>query len=152
MSEQTKPMSNTPSSHLEPNTKLSYGTLDASFQAAGGAAGVRKLVDDFYRYMETLPHAQKILKMHPKDLEQSRDKLFRFLCGWLGGPALYREKYGAISIPRAHAHLTITPKERDAWLDCMKRAIDDQNYAADFKHYLYQQLTFPANRVTNATE
>ena len=132
------------------NNKPAYGTLDASFKAAGGEAGVRKLVDDFYDYMEQLPLARKILTMHPDDLETSRDKLFRFLCGWLGGPSLYRENYGPISIPRAHAHLKISPRERDAWLHCMKRAIDDQDYPEDFKDYLFKQLSFPANRVTNS--
>ncbi len=136
--------------HTTTENKVSYGTLDASFQAAGGEAGVRKLVDAFYDYMEQLPAADKILKMHPDDLEVSRDKLFRFLCGWLGGPLLYREKYGPISIPRAHAHLKISPAERDVWLHCMKRAIDDQNYADDFKDYLFKQLRFPAQRVTNS--
>lgn len=136
-------------SESEIDNKSNYGTLDASFKAAGGEDGVRKLVDDFYDYMEQLPLAKKILKMHPEDLNVSRDKLHRFLCGWLGGPSLYKEKYGPISIPRAHAHLTISPTERDAWLECMKRAIDDQDYSHDFKDYLFHQLSFPANRVTN---
>jgi hemoglobin len=129
--------------------KLPYGSLDASFKAAGGEAGVLKLVNDFYDAMEQRPHAQHILNMHPKDLDTSRDKLFRFLCGWMGGPTLYREKYGPISIPRAHAHLTIGPKERDAWLSCMAEAIDKQDYDQAFKNYLYEQLSRPANMVMN---
>ena len=67
----------------------------------------------------------------------------------MGGPTLYREKYGPISIPRAHAHLTIGPKERDAWLSCMAEAIDKQDYDQAFKNYLYQQLSRPANMVMN---
>ncbi len=126
-----------------------YGTLDASFKAAGGEQGIRQLVDDFYDYMQALPESQHILHMHPQDLEVSRDKLHRFLCGWLGGPKRYHEKYGAISIPRSHAHLTIGSSERDAWLLCMEKAIAKQNYANDFKVYLLQQLRFPAHRVTN---
>jgi hemoglobin len=123
-----------------------YGQGDTSFQAAGGQAGIRKLVDDFYDVMEQHNNAQKIRKMHPIDLKESRDKLALFLCGWLGGPKLFREKYGAISIPPAHAHLRIGSSERDAWLLCMAQALKSQPYADDFKHYLLAQLAVPAER------
>ena len=84
--------------------------------------------------------------MHPADLTQSRDKLARFLCGWLGGPKLYHEKYGPIRIPSAHAHLHIGTKQRDAWLSCMQQALEQQPYAASFKAYLIAQLAIPAER------
>jgi len=121
-----------------------YGTEDASFQAAGGEEGIKKLVDAFYKAMDTLPEAKRIRDMHDADLTVSADKLYRFLCGWLGGPTLFREKYGPIAIPRAHAHLDIGIAERDAWLLCMKEALKDQDYADDFKEYLMVQLFRPA--------
>lgn len=128
------------------NLQPVYGQGDASFQAAGQQTGIRKLVDDFYNVMEQNTAAEKIRKMHPVDLEESRDKLALFLCGWLGGPRLFREKYGAISIPQAHAHLRIGSTERDAWLMCMDQALKSQPYADDFKVYLLQQLAIPAER------
>ena len=124
-----------------------YGTKDASFQAAGGEQGIRRLVDAFYDEMESAEYAATIRGMHPEELTLSRDKLSLFLCGWLGGPRLYAEKYGGISIPSAHAHLDIGLAERDAWLACMRTAIDKQDYAADFKQYLLEQLAIPAERV-----
>lgn len=124
-----------------------YGRGDASFQAAGGEAGIRRLVDDFYSAMERLPLAAGIRAMHPADLTLARDKLACFLCGWLNGPPRYREKYGAISIPGAHAHLAIDTAARDAWLACMLEALERQPYADDFKRYLFQQLSLPAERV-----
>jgi hemoglobin len=130
----------------EPGSSLPYGTDDASFQAAGGVEGIRVLVDAFYDAMETLPQAKTVREMHPDDLTESRDKLARFLCGWLGGPKLYREKYGSIAIPRAHNHLDIGPAERDAWLLCMEEALKDQPFANDFKAYLLEQLFVPAER------
>lgn len=126
-----------------------YGRMDASFQAAGGEVGIKKLVDDFYDLMQSTSNAKKILNMHPADLDISRDKLFRFLCGWLGGPRLFNEKYGAISIPAVHAHLAIGSAERDAWLLCMQQAITLQDFDEPFKIYLYQQLCIPAERVRN---
>ena len=126
-----------------------YGVGDASFKAAGGESGIRRLVDDFYDVMENLPQAADIRAMHADDLALSRDKLAAFLCGWLGGPRRYREKYGPISIPAAHAHLAIDEKARDAWLLCMQKALEKQDYPPDFKRYLLQQLGVPAERCRN---
>ncbi len=123
-----------------------YGEGDASFQAAGAREGLQKLVNDFYDLMEQLPEVKEIRDMHPADLSQSRDKLSRFLCGWLGGPKLYREKYGPIKIPSAHAHLNIGSRQRDAWLSCMQKALAKQPYAESFKKYLIEQLYVPAER------
>lgn len=128
------------------NTPL-YGFSDTSFQAAGGIDGIRKLVDDFYLEMDTLPEAVVIRKMHKSGLSESRDKLTLFLCGWMGGPGLYHEKYGSINIPRDHAHLPIGEAERDAWLLCMERAIAKQNYSPEFSTYLLAQLRIPAERI-----
>ena len=85
--------------------------------------------------------------MHPEDEATSRDKLARFLCGWLGGPKLYHEKYGSIGIPRVHAHLAIATDERDQWLTCMAETVAEQPFADDFKQYLMEQLFVPAEAV-----
>ncbi len=134
---------------LQGKSQPPYGVGDASYQAAGGEAGIKRLVDDFYDAMECLPEAAKIRNMHPADLTVSRDKLTRFLCGWLGGPKLFAEKYGPINIPQAHVHLEIGPSERDAWLLCMQEALKKQPYATNFKEYLMAQLYVPAERSRN---
>ncbi|MFO1421487.1 MAG: group II truncated hemoglobin [Candidatus Competibacteraceae bacterium] len=136
-------------SGFEKKDRLPYGVEDASYRAAGGEAGIRKLVDDFYDAMDQLPEAAKIRAMHPADLTLSRDKLARFLCGWLGGPKLYAEKYGPIRIPQAHSRFEIGSKERNAWLLCMEEALKNQPYAAEFKKYLLEQLYVPAERSRN---
>src|SRR5690606_27066338 len=74
--------------------KRPYGQGDNSYQSAGGYDGIKQLVDDFYAAMDTLPEAAHIRAMHPDDLATAADKLTRFLCGWLGGPRLFSEKYG----------------------------------------------------------
>ncbi|OUS13196.1 globin [Gammaproteobacteria bacterium 53_120_T64] len=123
-----------------------YGDGDTSFQAAGGQAGIQCLVDCFYDYMESAPEAAAIRGMHPEDLAVTRDKLYCFLCGWLGGEKLFAPKYGPIMIPRAHEHLDIAEPERDAWLLCMEKAVAEQPYAEDFKAYLMRELFVPAER------
>ncbi len=129
-----------------------YGTGDSSYRAAGELAGITQLVDDFYQMMDTLPDAQKIRAMHPPELDESRQKLAYFLSGWLGGPRLYQQHYGGISIPKFHQLFNITDKEREAWLLCMANAIECQPYDGAFKHYLLAQLAVPAKRIQNAVE
>ena len=126
-----------------------YGTGDASFRAAGGEAGIRRLVDCFYDYMASLPVAAHIRDMHPADMAGSRDKLFRFLCGWLGGPKLFQEKYGPIRLPVAHQHFEIGHAEKEAWLTCMKKALADQPFQESFKVYMLEKLQFPAEKIRN---
>jgi len=131
---------------------MSYGFEVASFQAAGREVGIRKLVDDFFARMGSDPRFETIHAMHPEDKEVSRDKLARFLCGWLGGPKLYQEKYGGISIPRVHEHLAIATPERDQWLSCMRETVAEQPFDAEFKTYLMQQLFVPAEGVRRRVE
>lgn len=133
-------------------TPPGYGVGDASYQAAGGIEGIQQWVNDFYDCMETLPAAATIRAMHPQDLSESRRKLAYFLSGWLGGPRLYKQHYGSIAIPTAHSHLAIGIPERDAWLLCMRHALDRQPFASDFKDYLLEQLFVPAERSRLASE
>lgn len=90
----------------------------------GEEEGVRLLIERFYGFMHSLPEAKTIREMHADDLTPMVDKLALFLTGWMGGPQRYREKYGRIIIPLAHAPFTIGTKERDQWLLCMSRALD----------------------------
>lgn len=130
-----------------PNNKHGYGTGDTSFRAAGGEAGIRQLVDTFFDRMGSDPRFVTINTMHPEDNEVSRDKLARFLCGWLGGPKRYQEKYGAIGIPRVHQHLAIKTPERDQWLTCMAESVEEQPFDPSFRQYLMEQLYVPAEAV-----
>ena len=128
-----------------------YGVGDASYQAAGGIDGLRRLVDDFYDLMEQRPEAAAIRAMHPQDLAASRDKLACFLSGWLGGPRLFSERYGPIAIPAFHAQWPIDEGHSQAWLDCMAGAIARQPFKADFAEYLLTQLHVPAGRIVQAS-
>lgn len=125
-----------------------YGTGDASYQAAGGEEGIKKLVHDFYEIMDTDPNARTIRNMHPKDISTSDEKLWRFLSGWMNGPNRFQEKYGTgVAIPWVHQPFPIGQEEAEAWLSCMQQALDKQPYAEDFKVYLMEQFQFPINRI-----
>lgn len=124
-----------------------YGKGDATYQAAGQESGIRQLVDCFYDTMEANANYATIRSWHPRNSEISRDKLARFLCGWMGGPARYNERYGPINIPEAHAHLNVTAAERDQWLACMKEALEKQDYPQSLVSYLLAQLALPAEAI-----
>src|SRR5690606_35245993 len=98
---------------------LPYGTGDASYQAAAGIDGLRRLVDDVYRLMDERPGGAALRALHPADLSASRDRLACFLSGWRGGPRLFAEKYGSISIPAFHAQWPIDQALAESWLSCM---------------------------------
>ena len=129
-----------------------YGQGDATYQAVGRAEGLRTLVNCFYDQMEVLSEAKKIRAMHPEDLLVSRDKLYCFLSGWMGGPRLFADKYGSIAIPSAHSHLVVDQAEGEAWLCCMEMALHKLNYPDDFRDYLLTQLKVPVDRIKRVSK
>lgn len=130
----------------------SYGHLDGSYIAAGKEDGLRNLCRRFYEIMDELPEAKVIRDMHKEDLSLMTDKLTLFLCMWLGGPRTYLEKYGSANMPQAHEHLHIGIEERDAWLTCMDKAIEEQHFESDFKVYLTKQFRFPAEMILKTSK
>ncbi len=95
------------------------------YDRLGGEKMLRDLVNRFYELMDTLPEASEIRHMHAPDLSNAREKLFMFLSGWLGGPSLYIEKYGHPRLRQRHLPFAIGEKERDQWMLCMTRAMQD---------------------------
>ena len=63
--------------------------------------------------------------MHPPDLSDSREKLKFFLTGWMGGPDVYSPKYGHPMLRARHLPFKIGIKERNQWLACMYKAMED---------------------------
>ncbi|WML89475.1 group II truncated hemoglobin [Thiothrix lacustris] len=96
------------------------------YDMLGGEAGVLHLVNRFYDLMDELPEAWELRKIHPQDSQESRDKLFKFLSGWLGGPGLYEAEYGHPRLRMRHAPFPVNIQMRDQWLLCMDMALDEQ--------------------------
>lgn len=96
------------------------------FEQLGGEPGVRALVDRFYDLMELEPRFTGLRALHPTPLDGSRDKLFWFLCGWLGGPSHYIDRFGHPRLRARHLPYTIGIAERDQWMGCMLQALQDE--------------------------
>ena len=99
--------------------------MQTHYERIGGEAAVRRLVDRFYDLMDEDPDYYGVRKLHPADLSSSREKLFMFLSGWMGGPQLFVEKFGHPMLRRRHMPFAIDTKERDQWMSCMNRAMED---------------------------
>lgn len=98
---------------------------DTFYETIGGQDALRALVDRFYDLMDTMPEAAGIRALHPPDLAGSREKLFMFLSGWMGGPPLYIERHGHPRLRARHLPFSIGEAERDQWLWCMNRAMEE---------------------------
>jgi hemoglobin len=97
----------------------------SAFELVGGESRVRELVDRFYDLMDLEPEFAGIRVLHPPSLDGSRDKLYWFLCGWLGGPNHYIERLGHPMLRARHLPFAIASSERDQWLRCMAWAMED---------------------------
>jgi hemoglobin len=84
---------------------------------------IREIVEAFYDVMDSDEKAKTIRLMHPEDLTSSREKLFMFLTGWIGGPQLYTDRYGHPFLRRRHLPFKIGEEERDQWIYCMTKGM-----------------------------
>ena len=95
------------------------------FEWIGGEAPVRALVDRFYDLMDIEPSYRELRVAHGSTLDDARQKLFWFLCGWLGGPQHYIERFGHPRLRMRHMPFAIGIQERDQWLACMNQAMQE---------------------------
>lgn len=95
------------------------------FEWIGGEDKVRALVDRFYDLMDIEPGYLELRAAHGNTLADARQKLFWFLCGWLGGPQHYTEQFGHPRLRARHMPFSIGIIERDQWLACMDQAMGE---------------------------
>ncbi|MDO9052618.1 MAG: group II truncated hemoglobin [Gallionella sp.] len=119
------------------------------YQRIGGAENIRALVRRFYELMDHLPESYGIRKMHAQDLQSANDKLFKFLSGWMGGPQLFVEEYGHPMLRRRHLPFAIGDAERDQWMLCMNRALDEVVEDVALRQELSDAFTKVADHMRN---
>ena len=76
------------------------------YEWIGGEERIKALVERFYDLMDLEPAYTALRTAHAGALDNARQRLFWFLCGWMGGP----QQTGGSSIGI---------NERDQWLACM---------------------------------
>lgn len=97
----------------------------SAFEWIGGEARVKALTERFYDLMDLEPDYAALRTVHGSDLASAREKLFWFLCGWLGGPQHYTERFGHPRLRARHMPFVIGIRERDQWLACMDQAMGE---------------------------
>jgi hemoglobin len=120
-----------------------------TYEKIGGEATVGKLADRFYELMDSVPQFAELRSMHPESLAGSRDKLFMFLSGWLGGPDLFVEKYGHPQLRARHMPFAIGTQERDQWVACMVLAMEDIGLDPDIRKVLLNNFFKTADFMRN---
>jgi hemoglobin len=119
------------------------------FERIGGAAIIDRLVEAFYHRMDSMPQASGIRDMHAPDLESTKQVLKRYLCEWTGGPKLYSVEKGHPRLRQRHMGFAIGEAERDAWLLCMRGALDETIADQAAKEEIYDALAKLANWMRN---
>jgi hemoglobin len=115
----------------------------------GGEKPLRELVDRFYDLMELESAFTRLRALHPTSLEGSRDKLFWFLSGWMGGPDLYISQFGHPRLRARHLPYAIASEDRDQWLRCMAWAMQDVGIAEPLQQHLMQSFYQTADWMRN---
>ena len=97
--------------------------FETPFAWIGGEDKVRALTERFYDLMDLEPGYRALRAVHGTDLDNARQRLFWFLCGWLGGPQHYTDRFGHPRLRARHMAFAIGITERDQWLACMDQAM-----------------------------
>ncbi len=121
------------------------GTPQTPYQILG-VDGIQHLVNTFYDIMDSLPEAAGLRAMHSADLSPMKEKLAQYLTGWMGGPPLYADKYGSVCMTTPHEPYHIGPAERDQWLLCMNKALEQTGASTE----LVDMLNIPLFRIADA--
>ena len=113
---------------------------------------MRRLVDRFYDLVDTAPEAATIRALHARSLKAAREKLYLYLTTWTGGPPVYTDRYGHPRLRMRHFPFRIGARERDEWLWCMDRALDEQPISAELRDFLRSRFHALADHMRNQAE
>jgi hemoglobin len=119
------------------------------FDLVGGQVAVDRIVESFYGRMETLPEAACIRALHPPDLNGTKVVLKKYLAEWLGGPASYSQERGHPRLRMRHMPFRIGVAERDAWIRCMRGAMEEVVGSRRLRELLMAQLFNTADWMRN---
>lgn len=122
------------------------------YELIGGEARVLALAERFYDLMDLEPAFAALRAAHGSTLAQARQKLGWFLCGWLGGPQHYTERFGHPRLRARHMPFVIGNTERDQWLACMNQAMQETGVPDDLGLSLGKAFFQTADWMRNTPE
>lgn len=117
------------------------------FEQIGGFPTFERLVDDFYRRVESDPELRAVF---PADLEEGKRGQMLFLAQYFGGPGTYSQERGHPRLRMRHAPFAIGKRERDLWLGHMLEAVDavgiPEPARTEMREYFTKGATFMINK------
>ena len=123
------------------------GTPQSFYEAVGGEETFRRIVGRFYA---EVAKDEVLRPLYPEeDLGPAEERLRLFLIQYWGGPHTYSDRRGHPRLRMRHAPFTIGPIERDAWLRCMRIAVDEEGLAEPARQQLWEYLEMAANSLLN---
>jgi hemoglobin len=120
------------------------------YEWIGGEDRIKALVERFYDLMDLETDYIRLREVHGESLDNAREKTFMFLCGWMGGPQYYTEKFGHPRLRMRHMHVHIGILERDQWLSCMDRAMGETGVDETLRARLRDSFFQTADWMRNA--
>ncbi|MFT4412485.1 globin [Fredinandcohnia humi] len=119
------------------------------YEAIGGEETLSKLVDAFYNRVGQHPDLSPIF---PDNLSETARKQKQFLTQYLGGPALYSYEHGHPMLRARHMPFEITPTRANAWLSCMRAAMDEVGLEGSVRAEFYNRLVLTAQHMINTPD
>ena len=116
------------------------------YEQIGGAETIERLVHAFYPKVYAHPQLRPLF---PDGVDAIRAKQYLFLTQFTGGPPLYTDKYGFGNMRAMHERFPITRERAEAWLSCMREAMDEIGLEGPPREYFFQMLTNAAYRFVN---
>ena len=126
---------------------------DTPFARLGGREPVLRLVERFYDAMSE--HEPALARLHELDADgkvarRPRDRFGLFLIGWLGGPQDYIATHGHPRLRMRHGRVPVDPAMRDAWVRCMRIALDAEGVTGEIREFLEARFAEVADFLRNA--
>lgn len=119
------------------------------FEYIGGEETIRNLVEAFYPKVLEDPLLAPIF---PEDIRPVMEKQFMFLTQFFGGPPLYSNAYGHPMMRARHMPFPVTPSRAEAWLDCMRRALEEVVPSEEIRTVMLDRLSGPAHFFINTPD
>ena len=118
------------------------------YHEVGGAPVFEKIVARFY---EEVARDEVLRPLYPEeDLGPAEVRLRMFLEQYWGGPRTYSDQRGHPRLRMRHAPFRIGPIERDAWLRCMRIAVDEVDLDDAHRAQLWHYLQYAAASMVNS--
>ena len=118
-----------------------------------GREGALALAMRFYDHMDA--HEPALVAVHRTSEDGTkvaavvRERFGAFLVEWLGGPPIYSSVNGHPRLRMRHGHVPVDADLRDAWIRCMRAALDHPTVDAEARDYLERRFAEVADFLRN---